>query len=83
MISLIARCVVGLVFPIHIPCVTLLRRRNPGFATAVLKRLARDHLGVATVESVRHVLDFMMEQKVEARISDVFSTWDILGRQMQ
>ena len=68
MISLIARCVV-LFFPSTSHVSTpLLRRRNPGFATAVLKRLARNDLGVATVESVRHVLDFMMEQKVEARI---------------
>ena len=72
MISLIAsRCVVLFFLATSHVSTPLLRRRNPGFATAVLKRLARDHLGVATVESVRHVLDFMMEQKVEARTRDV------------
>lgn len=45
-----------------------LRQRNPGYATAVLKRLAHIPSNVAVAENVRDVLDFMVSQTVAAWI---------------
>eukprot|EP00435_Cladocopium_sp_Y103_P018359 s1225_g4.t1 len=43
-------------------------QRNPGFATAVLKRLARLPSNVAVAENVKDVLEFMVSQTVEVNV---------------